>query len=55
MEIRGRKWKKEWLLLLSAMASNRAAWKRFTIIASSANLNSNELFEQEKSLRNRKI
>ncbi|VDN56429.1 unnamed protein product [Dracunculus medinensis] len=35
-----RRWKKEWLPLLSTMASDRAAWKRLTLVAIGASLTS---------------
>ncbi|VDN52825.1 unnamed protein product [Dracunculus medinensis] len=36
-----RRWKKEWLSLLSTMASDRATWKRLTLVAVGASLTSN--------------
>ncbi|VDN53587.1 unnamed protein product [Dracunculus medinensis] len=36
-----RRWKKEWLLLMSTTASDRAAWKRLTLVAVGASLTSN--------------
>ncbi|VDN52342.1 unnamed protein product [Dracunculus medinensis] len=36
-----RRWKKEWLPLLSTMASDRAAWKRLILVAVGASITSN--------------
>ncbi|VDN56155.1 unnamed protein product [Dracunculus medinensis] len=41
-----RRWKKEWLLLLSTMASDRIAWKRFTLVAVGTSLTSNDVIRR---------